>query len=50
MPAREAYAAAATVAGDRVEVIEVTGGNFEMIAPTSAAWPTMREKVLSLVR
>ena len=49
-PAREAYAAAATRAGDRVEIIEVPGGHFEVIAPTSAAWPTVRDKILSLMR
>jgi acetyl esterase/lipase len=32
-PARESYAAAATKAGDRVEIIEVPGGHFEVIAP-----------------
>lgn len=49
-PAREAYAAAARKAGDRVEVVEVPGSHFEVIAPTSAAWPTVRDKVLSLTR
>ena len=49
-PARESYAAAVRKAGDRIEVIEVPGGHFEVIAPTSAAWPTVRDKVLSLVR
>jgi acetyl esterase/lipase len=49
-PARESYAAAATKAGDRVEIIEVPGAHFEVIAPTSAAWPTVRNKVLSLVK
>jgi acetyl esterase/lipase len=49
-PAREAYAAAATKAGDRVEIVEVPGGHFEVIAPGSAAWPTVRDKILSLVR
>ena len=49
-PARESYAAAATKAGDAVEIIEVPGGHFEMTAPTTAAWRTVREKVLSLVK
>lgn len=49
-PARESYAAAAMKAGDKVEIVEVTGGHFEVIAPTSAAWPTVRDKVLSLLR
>ena len=49
-PARESYAAAARKAGDRAEIVEVPGGHFEVIAPTSAAWPTVRDKVLSLVK
>ena len=49
-PARESYAAAARKAGDRAEIVEVPGGHFEVIAPTSAAWPTVRDKMLSLVR
>ena len=49
-PAREGYAAAATKAGDRVEIVEVPGGHFEVIAPTSAAWPIVRDKVLALIR
>ena len=49
-PARESYAAAATNAGDAVEIIEVPGGHFEMTAPTTAAWTTVRKKVLSLVK
>jgi acetyl esterase/lipase len=49
-PARESYAAAATKAGDKVEIVEVPGGHFEVIAPTSTAWPTVRDKVLSLLR
>ena len=49
-PARAAYAAAATKAGDRVEIIEVPGGHFEVIAPRSEAWPTVRDTVRALVR
>jgi pimeloyl-ACP methyl ester carboxylesterase len=49
-PEREAYAAKATKAGDRAEVIEVPGGHFEVIAPTSAAWPAVRDALLALVR
>ena len=49
-PARQSYAAAAMKAGDTVEIVEVPGGHFEVIAPTSAAWPTVRDKVLSLLR
>jgi acetyl esterase/lipase len=48
--ARQAYASAAMKAGDRVDVIEVPGSHFEVIAPTSEAWPIVRDKVLSLVR
>ena len=49
-PARESYAAAVMKAGDAVEIIEVPGGHFEMTAPTTAAWTTVKEKVLSLVK
>ncbi|CAN5713699.1 alpha/beta hydrolase [soil metagenome] len=48
--AREAYAAAARKAGDSVELIEVPGSHFEIIAPASAAWPTVRDKVLQLLK
>ena len=48
--ARKSYAAAGVKAGDKVEVIEVPGGHFEVIAPTSAAWPTVRDKIVALVR
>jgi acetyl esterase/lipase len=48
--ARDAYAAAAKKAGDRIEVVEVPGGHFEVIAPTSAAWPTVRDRLLALVQ
>ena len=47
---RDAYKAAASKAGDAVEVIEVPGGHFEVIAPTSTAWPTVRDKMLALVK
>jgi acetyl esterase/lipase len=49
-PEREMYAAKATKAGDRAEVVEVPGGHFEVIAPTSAAWPTVRDTILALVK
>ena len=49
-PEREMYAAKATKAGDRAEIVEVPGGHFEVIAPTSAAWPTVRETILALVK
>jgi acetyl esterase/lipase len=48
-PERESYAAAATKAGDRAEIVEVPGGHFEVIAPTSAAWPAVRDKLLELL-
>jgi acetyl esterase/lipase len=48
--ARKAYAAAGKKAGDRVDVVEVQGSHFEVIAPTSAAWPTVRDKIVGLVR
>jgi pimeloyl-ACP methyl ester carboxylesterase len=44
------YAAAARRAGDQVDVREVPGaGHFELIAPESAAWPTVRDAVLELI-
>ncbi len=43
---REAYAAAAKKAGDNIEVLSVPGEHFEVIAPSSAAWPIVRAKVL----
>jgi acetyl esterase/lipase len=49
-PERESYAARATKAGDRVEIVEVPGSHFEVIAPTSTAWPAVRDKVLELVK
>jgi len=52
MPAasREAYAAAARKAGDTVELIEVPGSHFEIIAPSSTAWPLVRDKAIQLLR
>ncbi len=49
-PEREMYVARATKAGDRAEIIEVPGGHFEVIAPTSTAWPTVRDTLVSLLR
>ena len=49
-PEREGYAARATKAGDRAEVVEVPGGHFEVIAPTSSAWPTVRDKILETLK
>lgn len=47
--ARNAYVDVARSAGDSVEAIVVPGGHFEVIAPTSAAWPTVRDAVLKLL-
>jgi acetyl esterase/lipase len=52
VPAEQArsYAEAARRAGDRVEVREVPkAGHFELIAPASTAWPTVRTAVLEMV-
>ena len=49
-PERESYAARAKKAGDGIEVVEVPGSHFEVIAPTSSAWPTVRDTVLRLIR
>ena len=46
---RTAYQAAATKAGDRIEVMEVPGGHFEVIAPTTDAGRAVRRKVLELM-
>ena len=47
---RDAYVAAARRAGDRIELVTVPGaGHFEVIAPTTAAWPTIRHKVVGLL-
>jgi hypothetical protein len=47
---RDAYKASASKAGDPVEVIEVPGAHFEVIAPTSSAWPIVRATMLALVK
>ena len=47
---RDAYKASAMKAGDPIEVIEVPGGHFEVIAPTSMAWPIVRDKMLALMK
>ena len=48
--ARDAYIAAALKAGDQAESVVVPGaGHFETIAPTSAAWPIVRDKILELL-
>ena len=51
MPAksREAYVAAARKAGDTADAVVVANaGHFEVIAPTSAAWTTVRDQILKL--
>ena len=48
--ARDSYVTAATQAGDRAEVVAVPeAGHFEVVAPNTAAWSIVRDKVLSLV-
>lgn len=48
--ARDAYIAAAIKAGDTAESVSVPGaGHFETIAPTSAAWPIVRDKILEML-
>ena len=48
--ARDAYVAAAQKAGDSAELIVIPdAGHFEVIAPTSAAWPIVRDQVLDAV-
>lgn len=49
-PEREMYVAAATKNGDRAEIVEVPGGHFEVTAPTSAAWPIVRDKLLEILK
>lgn len=48
--ARDSYSAAVKKAGESVEIVEVPGGHFEVIAPTAAAWPTVRDKIVSAAR
>ena len=45
------YEAAAQLAGDKIEMIEIEdAGHFEVIAPNSTAWPTVQQAVQSLVK
>jgi acetyl esterase/lipase len=45
------YAAAATAAGDRAEAVEIAGADhFALIDPGSAAWKTLRRRLLDLLR
>jgi len=45
--ARDAYTSAARAAGDQIQSLVVPGGHFEVIAPTSTAWPTVRREILT---
>jgi acetyl esterase/lipase len=47
--ARNAYVEAATMAGDSAAAVVVPGAHFEVIAPTSSAWPTVRDAILRLL-
>jgi len=43
-----AYGAKAQTAGDAVEILDLSdAGHFELIDPTSTAWPTIREAIVS---
>jgi acetyl esterase/lipase len=45
------YAALAKKAGDKVEMTVIEGaGHFEVIAPTTQAWPTVEKAVLSFAK
>jgi acetyl esterase/lipase len=45
------YAAAAKAAGDRADVVEIAGADhFALIDPGSAAWKTLRRRLLDLLR
>ncbi len=47
---RNAYVAAARQAGDSAEVVVVpAAAHFEVIAPTTSAWPLVRDKLLALI-
>jgi acetyl esterase/lipase len=44
------YAALARAAGDPVEVLDLPGDHFALIDPGSAAWASLRAKILDLLR
>jgi acetyl esterase/lipase len=48
--AREAYAAKARAAGDRVDLVVVPGAHFEVIAPTTEAFAIAKDQTLGLQR
>lgn len=44
------FADAALRMGDAVEVVEIAGaGHFELVNPTSAAYPSVRDAVLAAI-
>jgi hypothetical protein len=47
--AREAYVAKARAAGDTIEVVVVPGAHFEVIAPTTKAFATVKDQILGLL-
>jgi hypothetical protein len=48
---REDYVRRARLAGDRVSLAVIpNAGHFEVIAPTSAAWPTVLGEIRQLLR
>jgi len=47
--ARNRYVEAATMAGDSAAAVVVPGAHFEVIAPTSSAWPAVRDAILRLL-
>ena len=44
------YAAKATSAGDRVEIVDLPADHFALIDPGSSAWTTVRAKLLDLLK
>jgi len=52
MPPRaaEPYVRAAKSAGDSAELVEIRGAtHFDLVSPSSAAWPTVKSKLLELL-
>lgn len=48
---RDRYVAAARKAGDKIDLVVIPdAGHFEVIAPTTSAWPIVRDRVLELSR
>lgn len=39
------YAAAATAAGDRAEILDLPGDHFALIDPSATGWPMVRERI-----